>query len=138
MTSWIRYSPNYLQLDESDTKNESYICFRRRESKAVRKTRAQQTTYSDKMIRLQSELTTALELAKGVLQRESLKRQVAVEGKAMWERRFIAVDMKRKFPQLGSKEDEELFQDRERVPKKIKTDVSGYVLCLLRCNLSDT
>jgi enhancer of polycomb-like protein len=78
------------------------------------------------MIRLQSELTTALELAKGVLQRETLKRHVATEGKSMWERRFVAVDMKRKFPQLGSKEDEELFHDKERVPKKIKADTTGY------------
>ncbi|KAI0687709.1 enhancer of polycomb-like-domain-containing protein [Cytidiella melzeri] len=121
-----------VNLDESDTKNESYICFRRRESKAVRKTRAQQATFSDKMIRLQSELTTAMELAKGVCQREALKRHAALEGKGMWERRFAMVDVKRKCPMLGTKEDDELFQDRERVPKKIKADTPGRIPIKLR------
>ncbi|GJE91699.1 enhancer of polycomb-like domain-containing protein [Phanerochaete sordida] len=115
----------FVNLDETDTKNESYICFRRRESKAVRKTRAQQATYSDKMIRLQSELTSAMELATSVLQRESLKRETAKHGSSVWESRFTLIDLKRKFPTLGAKEDEELFYDRERVPKKIKTDMSG-------------
>lgn len=116
------------QLDETDTKNESYICFRRRESKAVRKTRAQQATYSDKMIRLQSELATAMELATSVLQREGLKREAANHGSGVWESRFLLIDLKRKFPTLGAKEDEELFYDRERVPKKIKPEMHGYVI----------
>ncbi|KAI0341412.1 hypothetical protein BDW22DRAFT_1358947 [Trametopsis cervina] len=123
-----------VNLDESDTMNESYICFRRRESKAVRKTRAQQATYSDKMIRLQSELATAMELAKGVSQREALKRDVASQGKNMWEKRLALVDMKRKFPMLGSKEDEELFQDKERVAKKSKPELSGRLPLKLRAN----
>ena len=79
------------------------------------------------MIRLQSELATAMDLAKGVLQREALKRDVVTQGKGMWERRFALVDVKRKFPSLGTKEDEDLFQDKERAPKKIKTDVARYV-----------
>ncbi|KAF7800350.1 hypothetical protein EIP86_011600 [Pleurotus ostreatoroseus] len=114
-----------VNLDETDTKNESYICFRRRESKAIRKTRAQQATYSDKMIRLQGELAVAMDLANRVLQRETTKRDQAAQTKALWERRFALVDLKRKFPALGSREDEELFQDRERVPKRIKTDFSS-------------
>ena len=115
------------QLDETDTSNESYICFRRRESKAVRKTRAQQMTYSDKMIRLQTELATAMELANNALQREGLKREFASHGKNVWESRFGLVDLKRKFPALGVKEDDELFHDKERVPKKIKVETSGLV-----------
>lgn len=83
------------------------------------------------MIRLQAELATAMELAKAVQQRELVKRDAAVQGKSMWEKRFALVDIKRKFPILGTKEDEELFQDKERVLKKIKTDVPGYVDCLL-------
>ncbi|KAF7798750.1 hypothetical protein EIP86_009975 [Pleurotus ostreatoroseus] len=43
----------------------------------------------------------------------------------MWERWFALVDLKRKFPSLGSREDEELFQDRGRMPKKIKTNFSS-------------
>ncbi|EKM52072.1 uncharacterized protein PHACADRAFT_212666 [Phanerochaete carnosa HHB-10118-sp] len=121
-----------VNLDETDTKNESYICFRRRESKAVRKTRAQQATYSDKMIRLQSELATAMELATSVIQREGFKREAATHGSGVWESRFMLVDLKRKFPALGAKEDEELFYDRERVPKKIKPEMSGRLPIKLR------
>ena len=75
------------------------------------------------MIRLQAELATAMDLANRVLQRETIKREQATQSRSMWEKRFALVDLKRKFPTLGSKEDEELFQDRERVPKRIKTDV---------------
>lgn len=120
---------NSSQLDETDTLSESYVCFRRREIKAVRKTRAQQATYSDEMVRLQSELSTAAELVKGVVQRELAKKEVTVHGQALWDKRFGLMDLKRKFPALGSKEDDELFFDKERVSKKAKTD-STYVVIL--------
>ena len=107
-----------VQLDETDTLNESYICFRRREIKAIRKTRAQQATYSDKMTRLQSELTTAFDLANSVLRREVLKRDAAVHSNSVWDKRCNLVDLKRRFPGLGTKEDEDLFYDKERVAKK--------------------
>lgn len=118
------------QLDETDTLNESYICFRRREIKAVRKTRAQQATFSDKMVRLQTELATAAELVKGVVQREIIKKEVNIQGQSVWEKRFNLIDHKRKFPALGSKEDDELFYDKERVSKKAKTDYPPYVFVL--------
>ncbi|GBE89019.1 Enhancer of polycomb-like protein [Sparassis crispa] len=111
-----------VNLDETDTLNESYICFRRREIKAIRKTRAQQTTYSDKMTRLQGELNTSVELAKNVLRREHLKRETAIQGHSVWDKRLSLVDLKRKYSSLGGKEDEELLHDRERVPKKPKID----------------
>ena len=79
------------------------------------------------MMRLQSELATAMDLANRVLQREAVKREQASQTKAMWEKRFALVDLKRKFPALGTKEDEELYQDRERIPKKIKTDLPKCV-----------
>lgn len=68
-----------------------------------------------------------MELARGVLQREAMKRDVAIQGKAVWEKRFVAIDLKRKFPSLGTKEDDELFQDKERVPKKVKPTDVAYV-----------
>ncbi|KAH9935624.1 uncharacterized protein B0H18DRAFT_976555 [Fomitopsis serialis] len=118
------------QLDEMDTKNESYICFRRREIKAIRKTRAQQATYSDKMARLQAELTTASDMATGVLRREQLKRDASAHSNAVWKKRCDLVDLKRKFPSLGTKEDEELFHDKERVAKKPKPDIARIPLKL--------
>ncbi|EMD31875.1 hypothetical protein CERSUDRAFT_119155 [Gelatoporia subvermispora B] len=121
-----------VNLDETDTKNESYICFRRREIKAVRKTRAQQAPYADKMRRLQSELGITLTLAESVRDRERFKREQAAQGQAVWERRLTLVDLKRKFPTLGVKEDDELFFDKEKVAKKPKTETTGRIPLKLR------
>jgi len=86
----------------------------------MRKTRASQASSSEKLIRLQSELLTAYEMANSVLLREKLKREASQQARAVWERREDLVNMKRRFLSLGSKEDEELFYDKERVPKKPK------------------
>ncbi|KAI0360579.1 hypothetical protein OH77DRAFT_698921 [Trametes cingulata] len=113
-----------VNLDETDTKNESYICFRRREIKAVRKTRASQASYSDRMIRLQSEIGTVLDIVRMVQQREVLKRDAQSQNRLVWDKRHVLADLKRAHPSLGAKEDEELFQDRERPPKKPKVETS--------------
>ena len=110
------------QFDETDTRNESYICFRRREIKAVRKTRASHVTFSDKLIRLQNELTTAFEIANEVINRETLKKEAAQLYQEVWNHRTVFSDLKRKFPALGTKEDEELLVDKERAPKKPKVE----------------
>ncbi|KAH9475176.1 Enhancer of polycomb-like protein 1 [Psilocybe cubensis] len=110
-----------LNGDESDTLNESYICFRRRESKAVRKTRASQVTSSDKLARLQAEFSYPLELAKAILTRETLKKELAAQSQAVWEKRLAFVDLKRKFPSLNDKIDEELLVDKERPTKRADT-----------------
>ncbi|TFY75117.1 hypothetical protein EWM64_g8894, partial [Hericium alpestre] len=109
-----------VNLDEQDAKNESYICFRRRDVKTMRKTRASQASSSEKLMRLQSELATAYEMARTMLARETLKREAAQQQLAVWNKREDMVSLKRKFPSLGVKEDEELFYDKERVPKKPK------------------
>ncbi|KAF5375868.1 hypothetical protein D9615_008245 [Tricholomella constricta] len=106
-----------LNYDEGDTLNESYICFRRREIKAVRKTRAAQAPASDKLIRLQAELTYPLELAKMLLERETRKKESAQQTQQVWEKRLGLVDLKRKYPALGDRGDEELLVDKEK-PKK--------------------
>jgi enhancer of polycomb-like protein len=113
-----------LNFDESDVLNESYICFRRREIKAIRKTRASQATSSDKLLRLQNELTQGLELAKTLLSRENLKRDYTQQTLQVWDKRFEFAELKRKFPSLGTKEDEELLLDKERVVKKPKIEPS--------------
>lgn len=100
--------------------NESYICFRRREIKAVRKTRASQVTSSDKLVRLQAELAFPLDLAKAVFMRETHKKECAHHAQQVWERRLGLVDLKRKYPSLGDRMDEELLVDKEK-PKKSET-----------------
>ncbi|KAH9008340.1 hypothetical protein EDB83DRAFT_2531843 [Lactarius deliciosus] len=96
-----------LNYDEPDIKNESYICFRRRDVKAMRKTRASQASSSEKLMLLKQELATAAELTS--------------QAKAVWEKREDLASLKRKFPSLlNAKEDEELFYDKEKVVKKPK------------------
>lgn len=102
--------------------NESYICFRRREIKSVRKTRASQATSSDKLLRLQSELAQSLELAKTLLARENLKKENAQQVVQVWDKRLEFAELKRKFPALGTKEDEELLYEKERVAKKPRVE----------------
>ncbi|KAH9172971.1 hypothetical protein EDB89DRAFT_2162504 [Lactarius sanguifluus] len=99
-----------LNYVESDIKNESYICFRRCDVKAMRKTRASQASSSEKLMLLKQELATAAELT-SVLKREQLMRERGSKQKRL----------KRKFPSLlNAKEDEELFYDKEKVVKKPK------------------
>ncbi|KAF5385750.1 hypothetical protein D9615_002489 [Tricholomella constricta] len=106
-----------LNGDETDTLNESYVCFRRREIKTVRKTRASQATSSDKLIRLQSELAYPLELAKHIFQREHLKRDAVQHARIVGNRRLGLAEFKRKYPYWGDKADEDLLVDKEK-PKK--------------------
>ncbi|KLO14831.1 hypothetical protein SCHPADRAFT_294586 [Schizopora paradoxa] len=111
-----RIIPN-LNFDESDVKNESYICFRRREIKAVRKTRTAQASSSDKLIRLKGELSMAFELGRLVHAREVTKRSCTAETRSLWDKRLSLADLKKKFPTLTSRDDEELLVDKERAPR---------------------
>ncbi|ESK91729.1 4 histone acetyltransferase subunit [Moniliophthora roreri MCA 2997] len=108
-----------LNFDESDTLNESYICFRRRDVKAVRKTRASQVTSSDKLARLQAELTFPLELAKSILQREELKRDSLRHSQLIWEQRMQMVELRRQNPALAEKADDELLIDKVKKDPRI-------------------
>ena len=122
-----------LQYDESDVANESYICFRHREIKAVRKTRAQQATPSDKVIRLRHEMSSSIEIAMLLLRREELKREAPQQTQNVWNRRLPILELKRNFAALGSKEDDELLVDKERVSKKSKIETK-YVYVSLAIN----
>lgn len=70
-----------------------------------------------------------------MLNRETLKRDAARQSQNVWDKRLALVDLKRKFPSLGAKEDEELLHDKERIPKRIKTDsaFAGYVFDSYDC-----
>jgi enhancer of polycomb-like protein len=108
--------------------NESYICFRHREIKAVRKTRAQQATPSDKVIRLRQDLTASIEIARLLCERERLKRDLPKQVQFVWTKRVPILDLKRNFASLGSKEDEDLLVEKERVPKKLKPEAKYVFL----------
>lgn len=123
----VEISKVALQFDESDANNESYICFRRREIKAIRKTRTTQVSTTDKLARLKGELAHAFELSRNVLIREAFKRECNAEARRVSERRMDFADVKRKFTALGGRDDEELLFDKERVSKKSKMDGSSCV-----------
>lgn len=59
-----------------------------------------------------------LEIAKQVLSRETLKKEVAQQAQVVWDKRLAFADLKRKFPTLNDKVDEELLVDKERPVKK--------------------
>jgi enhancer of polycomb-like protein len=83
-----------------------------------------QATSSDKLLRLQSELMQGLELAKTLLSRENLKRDYTQQTLQVWDKRSEFIELKHKFPSLGTKEDEELLLDKERVVKKPKIETA--------------
>jgi enhancer of polycomb-like protein len=108
-----------FQFDESDTLNESYVCFRRRDVKAVRKTRASQATPFDKFYRLSTELAVALDIAQATESREPLKKECFQQDRDLFEKRLAFVECKRKVSPPGDKNDDDLIFDKERTRKKL-------------------
>jgi enhancer of polycomb-like protein len=81
-----------------------------------------QVTSSDKLLQLDNELFTTLELVKNVIQRETYRQEVMQQSQTVWEKGVTVADMKRGFLSLGTKEDKELLHDKERVLKRPKND----------------
>ncbi|KAJ6510518.1 hypothetical protein C8R45DRAFT_391280 [Mycena sanguinolenta] len=107
-----------LNFDESDLPNESYICFRRRDNKPVRKTRAgQAANNADKLVQLDQNLSQALDIANALLARENVKQAAAVQYHNVWRARQPMADLLRKFPSLLTKADEERLVEK---PRKVK------------------
>jgi enhancer of polycomb-like protein len=86
----------------------------------MRKTRGAQASSTDKLQRLQKELTTCQEFAKALCQRESLKRQMLTHAHNVWTQRKSVADLLHLFPSLNSNGDEELLVDQEPAPRKRK------------------
>ncbi|KAG7090577.1 hypothetical protein E1B28_009684 [Marasmius oreades] len=107
-----------VNLDENDALNESYICFRRRDVKTARKTRASQVSSYDKLARLQVDFASVLHLANLVLQREQLKREAVAHSQHIWEERRELVEIRLKHPTVTEKGDEELLRDKERPSRR--------------------
>jgi hypothetical protein len=78
---------------------------------------------------LKKELATTAELICVAL--NQLKWETAWHAKAVWEKHNNFTSLKCKFPSLlNTKEDKELFYNKERVVKKAKQTKKLYVLCL--------
>jgi enhancer of polycomb-like protein len=59
-----------------------------------------------------------------VVLREKAKLDCAREAQNVWEKQLKVVELKRKFPTLGEKANEELFQDKERPLKVPRVDAT--------------
>jgi enhancer of polycomb-like protein len=86
----------------------------------MRKTRASQASSSEKLVRLQQELAVVQELSKSLCNREAVKHELLQFNQTIWDGREKLIDLKRKFPSLGAKDDDELLVDKERPPKRPK------------------
>jgi enhancer of polycomb-like protein len=79
---------------------------------------------------LQSELAQSLDLTKTLLARESLKKENAKQAVQVWEKRLEFVELKRKFPLLETKEEDELLHDKERVAKKPRLEAIASAISI--------
>lgn len=95
-----------LNLSWSE-ENDPYICFRRRDKPVTRKTRNRDLTSSDRMTRVQSELTQAMALVRMVSEREKQKKKSFLAEKDIWQARYQLLDVKRKTGVLQCTPEEE-------------------------------
>jgi enhancer of polycomb-like protein len=130
-----------LQLDESND-TDPFVCFRRRDAKAVRKTRRADNTPADKITRLRIELQQVSDLAASVVTREMKKAELGKDSQNVLEARLRLFDHKRRFPHLSSPQDDQMLIEQERPPtKRIRMNErepvgSGYGLLCLMTTLS--
>lgn len=108
------------QLRFDDTlRNESdpYICFRRRETKPLRKTRRTDAQSLEKLRRLRQEMEQARNLLEMVSRREKIRKESLILEHLVFDQKCTVRDMQRK---LGIKDDDELLAP----PKKKKKSLS--------------
>ncbi|KIY67334.1 hypothetical protein CYLTODRAFT_294764 [Cylindrobasidium torrendii FP15055 ss-10] len=112
-----------LNLDETDTLNEGYVCFRHREAKAVRKTRASQANPIEKLQSLQRQLQQPLEIIQTLLRREFCKQGSGIQACNIWKARLEMVELRRRTPGLASKADDEILVDKDQNVRLTKSRV---------------
>lgn len=97
---------NYDETNDGDP----YVCFRRRDIRATRKTRRTDNFSIERMQKLQVEMRAAHLLCSMVLRRETEKAAQVKAEKEVWEAKWKLYETKRKWPSLGvTKEEEELI-----------------------------
>ncbi|ORX46532.1 hypothetical protein DM01DRAFT_1149873 [Hesseltinella vesiculosa] len=99
--------PTLAYEDISKHEIDPYVCFRRRETKPVRKTRRSDQQSLERLRKLRSEMETARNLLEMVLRREKLRKEGLLMEHTVFEKTCRIRDQQRA---LGIKEDEELTQ----------------------------
>lgn len=102
----LRYEEN--AKDDGDP----YVCFRRREVRQIRKTRQTGQSATVKLRSLRAEMQQARDLAEMLIRREQLKRASLLADQAVFEKRCLVKDMKRRLGIAG--EDEDLITHKRR------------------------
>ncbi|KAI1468516.1 enhancer of polycomb-like-domain-containing protein [Daldinia caldariorum] len=95
-----------------------YVCFRRREVRQTRKTRARDAQVSDKLKKLRKELEDARQLVVFSYQREIFKREILRSDRSVFEQRNSLKETKNR---LGIKGDDEDFYNA-RPQKRQRTE----------------
>jgi hypothetical protein len=115
-----------LKMDEAlRDDNDPYVCFRRRETKPVRKTRRTDQQSMEKLRKLRAELETARSLLEMVTRREKLRKESLLMEHSIFNQRCMLREMQQ---QLDIKDDQDLFP----IKKKRKTEAySGYTQALI-------
>lgn len=106
-----------LQLDEADD-TDPFVCFRRRDAKAVRKTRRADNTPADKITRLQIELQQVSDLGASVVMREMKETELGRDTQNVLKAQLRLFDHMRRFPHLSSPQDNQMLIEQEQPPTK--------------------
>ncbi|RUO96359.1 enhancer of polycomb-like-domain-containing protein [Jimgerdemannia flammicorona] len=116
------------QLRFDDTlRNESdpYLCFRRRETKPLRKTRRTDAQSLDKLRRLRKEMDDARKLLEMVSRREKMRKESLLLEHLVFDQKCTVRDMQRK---LGIKDDDELLAPPKKKKRIIELGSSGATI----------
>ncbi|WVQ96306.1 hypothetical protein IAU59_003410 [Kwoniella sp. CBS 9459] len=117
-----------LNYDETND-NDPYVCFRRRDIRATRKTRRTDNFSIEQFQKLQTELRNAHSLAQMVVRRENEKKLLFKADQEVWEAKWKLFEIKRRWPSLGmTREEEEIITGRPMVgvaPVTIPSMVNG-------------
>ncbi|CAO3686323.1 unnamed protein product [Umbelopsis ramanniana] len=108
-----------LRFEETGMRNDAdpYVCFRRRETKPVRKTRRTDQQSLEKLRKLRAEMETARNLLEMVLRREKMRKESLALEHTVFDKKCVLRDMQR---QLGIKEDEDLLFSKKK--RKMSTE----------------
>ncbi|KAM3586876.1 Enhancer of polycomb-like protein 1, variant 2 [Umbelopsis sp. WA50703] len=108
-----------LKFDETGLRSDSdpYVCFRRRETRPVRKTRRTDQQSLEKLRKLRAEMETARNLLEMVLRREKMRKESLAIEHTIFDKKCMLREMQR---QLGIKEDEDLLFSKKK--RKMSTE----------------
>ncbi|KAI8812371.1 enhancer of polycomb-like-domain-containing protein [Cladochytrium replicatum] len=105
-----------LRLDEYGPKADSdpYVCFRKREIKAVRKTRRCDSQSLEKLLKLREEMRKAHRILELVTDRERKKRESLIMEHQIFEQRSLIRRLKKKLGKLSDKSDSLLKKKKSK------------------------